>query len=174
MFPLGHVGIGTRMIPARIRDGLRWPWLALGCLLPDVLDKPVFLAARLARPAGPLHLDALRGSRLLGHSLLLFALLMAAAAAFPRAERLRAVAWGVATHLLLDLVPDLISGSRLQWPTWLLWPIFGWGFPFDAPRALVPGLDFEGLVYRVGELVGATLLALDYILHRRSRAWRRR
>jgi len=170
MFPLGHVGIGTRMIPARIRDGLRWPWLAFGCLLPDVLDKPVFLAANLARRAGLVPLDALRGSRLLGHSLLFLAVLLAVAAAFPRAQRLRAVTWGVATHLLLDLIPDLMSGSRLQWPTWLFWPFFGWGFPFDAPRAVVQGLDFEGVVYRVGELVGASLLALEYARHRRARA----
>ncbi len=169
MFPLGHVGIGTRMIPARIRDGLRWPWFAFGCLLPDVLDKPVFLAAHFARRAGLVPLDALRGSRLLGHSALFFAVLLALAVAFPRAERLRALTWGVATHLLLDLIPDLLSGSRLQWPTWLLWPFFGWGFPFDASRSMVHGLDLEGVVYRVGELVGASLLALEYARRRRAR-----
>jgi len=168
MFPLGHLGIGTRMIPARIRDRLLWAWFAFGCLLPDVLDKPIFMVARIARHVSPLQLDALRGSRLLGHSLFFFVLLVAATAAFPRAERVRAITWGIATHLLLDVVPDLISGSRLQWPTWLIWPIFGWGFPFDAPRTVVAGLDFEGVVYRVGELVGASLLVLEYA--RRSRA----
>ena len=33
MFPLGHVGIGTHLIPRRLREGLSWRWLALGCLL---------------------------------------------------------------------------------------------------------------------------------------------
>src|SRR6266436_5650275 len=94
MFPLGHLGIGTRLIPVRIRDRLPWGWLAFGCVLPDVLDKPVFLAARIARHASLLHLDALRGSRLLGHSLFFFVLLVAAAAVFPRADRVRAVACG--------------------------------------------------------------------------------
>jgi len=168
MFPLGHLGIGTRILPARIRDRLPWAWFALGCLLPDLLDKPVFLAARIARHLGPEHLDALRGSRLLGHSLFLLALLTVAAL-WLRSTPLVAVSWGVGTHLLLDLLPDLFSGSRIQWPTWLLWPIFGVGFPFDAPRTVVRGLDFEGIVYRAGELVGASLLVLEYARRRRAR-----
>ena len=172
MYPLGHLGIGTWILPARIRQALSWPWFAFGCLLPDLIDKPIFLAARLARHAGPINLAVLHNSRLFGHSLFLLGLLVLGAAAFPRAQWARAVAWGVATHLVLDLVPDLISGSRIAWPTWLVWPIFRWGFPFDGQRIVVAGLDFEGVVYLAGEVAGVALLAVEYARRRRASAFR--
>jgi hypothetical protein len=170
MFPLGHLGIGVRLVPARVRDRLHFGWLAFGCLLPDVLDKPVFFAAaKLARRGVPerfdVLLDALHGSRLFGHSVFFFAAL-AVAAALTRAEWLRAVAWGVATHLVLDLVPDLLSGARLQWPSWLLWPVFGWGFPRWGQ---VSGAHLEAILYYAGELVGAPLIVLELTRRRRAR-----
>ena len=67
MYPLGQLGIGTWIVPARIRDSLSWPWFAFGCLLPDVVDKPIFVAARLMRHAGPINLAVLHSSRLFGH-----------------------------------------------------------------------------------------------------------
>src|SRR5205807_5233154 len=77
MYPLGHVGIGMRIVPARARAGVSAGWLAFGCLLPDLIDKPVFVAARVARRPLPDSFDvwlaALHGSRLLGHSLCVFA-----------------------------------------------------------------------------------------------------
>src|SRR5207253_732963 len=77
MYPLGHVGIGMRIVPARVRAVISAGWLAFGCLLPDLIDKPVFVAARLARRTLPesfdVWLDVLHGSRLLGHSLFFFA-----------------------------------------------------------------------------------------------------
>src|SRR5437870_1484942 len=103
MFPLGHVGIGTHVLPPRIREQLRWRWLVVGCLLPDVIDKPLFIAARLLHRPGMDHLYLLRGSRLFGHTLFFLALLVIAAA-YLRSTPLRAVSWGVATHLVLDLV----------------------------------------------------------------------
>ena len=41
MYILGHVGIGVHLIPERLRKPVRW--LALGCVLPDLLDKPWWL-----------------------------------------------------------------------------------------------------------------------------------
>jgi membrane-bound metal-dependent hydrolase YbcI (DUF457 family) len=166
VFPFGHVGIGPLIVPRRVRATLSSGWLAFGCLLPDLLDKPVFVAARVARRTLPdqfdLLLDALHGSRLFGHSLFFFALLLGATR-LTRSAVLRAVTWGVATHLLLDIVPDLIPGTRLQPPTWLLWPVFGWGWPFDTTPANLHygGYSLEGLIYRFGELVGAALIIVD-------------
>ena len=174
MFPLGHVGIGPLIVPPRVRSTLSWGWLAFGCLLPDLLDKPVFVAARIARRQLPdqfdVLLDALHGSRLFGHSLFFFVLLIAAAV-LTRSAVLRAVTWGVATHLVLDIVPDLVSGARLQAPTWLLWPIFGWAFPFDGTPANVyyGGYTLEGLIYRIGELVGAVLIIIEVARRARLR-----
>lgn len=145
--------------------------------MPDLLDKPVFVAAGIARRQLPdrfdVLLDALHGSRLFGHSLFFFALLIGLTAA-TRSATLSAVTWGVATHLVLDIVPDMISGEHLQAPTWLLWPIFGWGWglPFSAPpvHRYYGGYSLEGLIYRVGELVGAALIIVYVARHRRARA----
>ena len=169
MFPLGHVGIGTQIVPPRIREQLRWRWLVLGCLLPDIVDKPLYLGAMLLRRAGADHLDLLRGSRLFGHTLFFLALL-AVGASFLRSAPLRAVSWGVATHLVLDLVPDFASGYFFQFRHWLLWPLFGWGFPPAYGGRLVYGVDREFATYVVGDLLGAALLVRQYVRSRRARA----
>jgi len=158
MFPLGHVGIGTHLVPPRTRAQLGWRWLAFGCLLPDLIDKPLYLAARLLPRAGLDQLHLLRGSRLFGHTLFFLALLVAAALLL-RSGRLVAVAWGLSTHLLLDLVPDVASGAFFQWRTWLFWPLFGWGFP----PAYAGNVGLEYAAYIVGDLVGIGLLIRDYL-----------
>jgi hypothetical protein len=157
-----------RIVPARVRSTLSAGWLAFGCLLPDLIDKPVFIGARLARRALPenfdVWLEVLRGSRLFGHSLFFFGALLVAAA-LTRAGWLRAVVWGVSTHLVLDLVPDLLTGARLEWPAWLLWPLFGIDFPAGGHQGAS-----EALLYRVGELVGAMLIIVEVARHGRARA----
>ena len=170
MFPVGHVGIGVHLVPPRIREQFRWRWLVLGCVLPDVLDKPLFIAARLLHRPGMDHLYLLSGSRLFGHTLFFLALLFFASAAL-RSPPLRAVAWGVATHLVLDLVPDFVAGFFLQFRTWLFWPLFGWGFPPAYGGRLAHGIDREIATYLAGDVIGAVLLVRQYVLfRRRSRA----
>ena len=164
MFPLGHVGIGTQLVPARIREQFRW--VVLGCVLPDLLDKPLFVAARLLHRPGMDHWYLLRGSRLFGHTLFFLALVFFASA-FLRSVPLRAVAWGVATHLLLDLVPDFAAGFFFTFRTWLFWPVFGWGFPPAYGGRLVHGIDRELATYLAGDAIGAALLVWQYVRHRR-------
>ena len=64
MFPLAHVGIGTHLVPRSVRDELPWRWLALGCLLPDLIDKPIWLVAQWLGA----NLSTLDTARLLGHT----------------------------------------------------------------------------------------------------------
>ena len=169
MFPLGHVGIGTHIVPRRVRDLLPWRWVVLGCLLPDAIDKPLYFWARLEHRPGLDHLYLLHGSRLFGHTLLFVAALFVAGAAL-RSERLRAVGWGVATHLVLDLLPDFASGYFFTFRHWLLWPLFGWGFPPAYGGRLVHGIDRELVAYIAGELIGAALLVRWYVGSRRGKA----
>src|SRR5216683_3336115 len=107
MFPLGHVGIGLRLIPARLRSRMRWGWLALGCVLPDLIDKPLWLAAR-GIAGDPLQLGLASGTRLFGHTLLLVAALAIAGRSL-RSVTLQALSLGALTHLLLDLAGDLVG-----------------------------------------------------------------
>ena len=118
MFLLGHLGIGLGLAwllawksPARIDYRL----VLFGSILPDLIDKP------LANVTG---LD----SRLWAHTFLfLFAIL--ALSFVPALRGLRLVGFGVATHLLLDLIWNQ--------PAIVLYPAYGWSFPpapFDVAR----------------------------------------
>src|SRR5437667_9747984 len=93
MFLLGHLGIGLGLAwllswksPTRID----YRWVLFGAMLPDLIDKPLGFLAGL-------------DSRLWAHTFLfLFAIL--ALSFVPSLRGLRPVGFGVATHLLLDLI----------------------------------------------------------------------
>src|SRR5439155_487205 len=94
LFVLGHVGIGTRLLFG-LRQRLPPRWLVLGCLLPDLIDKPLFYGLLWTRG----HPDALiSGSRSIAHSGLFLLALLALALALRRPGPW-AVFAGVATHL---------------------------------------------------------------------------
>jgi hypothetical protein len=170
MFLLGHIGIGSRLLPRGFRAARLWPWMALGCLLPDLLDKPLWLAAPRLFAGHPDALAILAGTRLFGHTLLLVGLLTLIARAL-RLERLRAVGLGALTHLLIDLVGDLVSGGPQSWQGWLLWPAFGWRFPVWYIQGLTDHLlaIWERRLYVVGELVGGAILLVDFFRWRLRR-----
>lgn len=157
MYPLGHVGIGVHLVPRRLR--VHWRWLALGCLLPDLLDKPWYLLVHELQAAPS-------GSRLFGHSLA-FCGLLALAATVLGSPALRAVGLGALTHAVLDVAGEFLSGTEPIWRGWLLWPLFGWRFPIET-NAISPPVP-ERAIYFASEAVGLLLLLLDFIRWRRSR-----
>lgn len=164
MFPFAHVGIGTHLIPGRVRASLPWRWLALGCLLPDLIDKPIWIAAHLASGAVEAHAGLLASARLFGHTVF-FAGLIALAAALVPAAWLRALAYGVPTHLLLDVLTDYGLGGHGVWRTWLFWPF---GVPSLASVSIPPLLrafayEASSAMYLAGELLGAALLVWDRV-----------
>jgi membrane-bound metal-dependent hydrolase YbcI (DUF457 family) len=162
LFPFAHVGIGTHLIPARVRASLPWRWLALGCLLPDLIDKPIWIAARLASGSLDANEGLLANARLFSHSVF-FAGLLALAAALVPAARIRALAYAVPTHLLLDVLTDYGMGGHGVWRAWLFWPFdVPWFAAVSIPpflRAYAP--EASSTVYLAGELVGAALLLWD-------------
>lgn len=165
MFILGHVGIGTHLVPKRIREALPWRWLALGCLLPDLVDKPIWFALRSSAESA-----LAPTARLFGHTIF-FAALLAILAALLRKPALRALAWGVPTHLLLDVLSDYGLGGRGIWRLWLCWP-----WRLRIPRLFPPSAsvldhfaaELSAPVYVAGEIIGALLLLWDW-RHRKSR-----
>lgn len=170
MFPLGHIGIGTHLLPARVRERLPWRWLALGCLLPDLLDKPLWAALQWSARAGEVATFAT--ARLFGHTVF-FAALVAVAALAVRRPGLRALAYAVPTHLLLDVVSDYGMGGRGVWRTWLCWPWHLRVSPIFASvsrglQAFSP--EAQSRVYIVGELIGLALLIGDLLRRRRITA----
>lgn len=151
------LGSLRRRLPAR--------WLVLGCLLPDLIDKPLFYGLLWAEG----HADGLiRGSRSVAHSGL-FLLALIALAAVVRRPFLRALAAGVTTHLALDIVGELITGAEPDSSIWLaiFYPAFDGRFPKANFGSMLEHLRLTAESYYVvaGEIVGAALL-----LH----AWRAR
>ncbi len=166
MFPLAHIGIGTHLVPRARREALPWRWLALGCLLPDLIDKPIWLVARWLGAELP-HLEI---ARLFGHTAWLAAA-FALAARFSRDRRLTAIAFGIPTHLLLDVVTDWGRGGGWGvWKIWLFWPL---ALPrLHVLTAAVSPLQELGAELRlpvnwIAEAIGALILLRDLLLRRR-------
>ena len=138
--------------------------LAVGAMLPDLIDKPLFW---LPLP------EILDVSRLLGHSLLLPLLLMVLWWAGP--ARLQRISLTLAVGSLMHLVLDGVLAT----PQTLVWPLLGWEFNQSGPGDLFTSLpipwelpwNLNWLV--VSELLGAAMcgvLALQWRWERRGRS----
>jgi hypothetical protein len=162
VFALGHLGLGKRIAARPFRGFSRAERRAffLGALLPDLIDKPLFYI--------PFWLTGQRGTFLSGTHLFahtgLFLLALVAAASLTRAPFPRAVAIGVATHFVLDVV-----GLSMGLGT-LLWPLLGWQFPVFPFRNLGQHLSTVlSPITLAGEILGGAILWWDWRRHRRRR-----
>ena len=163
---MGHVGIGTHLIPRAVRERLPWRWLAFGCLLSDVIDKPVWIVAQWLGAKSAIWDTA----RMFGHTAFL-AVPLALAARVWRGKRLVALAYGLGTHLVLDVVTDAGMGFGWGvWKSWLFWP-------YELPNLHVLMIasplrelaaEMQGGVYIAGEVIGAGLLLWDLARRRKS------
>jgi hypothetical protein len=136
--------------PALRTDAVDYRLVALGALLPDLIDKP--LAWFLLR-------GAFKDDHVFGHTLLLPALLLVPGVYLARRGDWRLLSLGVATltHVLVDPV--------LTYPKTLFWPLLGLEFPRTKGFA-------SGYQPWIEAVVAAALLAL--MLSRRYRPrWRR-
>lgn len=169
MFVLGHVGIGTRLL-AGLRRRLPARWLILGCLVPDLIDKPLFYGLLWAEG----HADGLiRGSRSVGHSglFLLAALAMAAVSRSPAAW---AVAAGMITHLALDIGGEVAIGSAPDSSIWLaiFYPAFDGRFPRANFGSLLEHLKLsaENVYVLLGEAAGGAILLRAWWQRRKAQS----
>jgi hypothetical protein len=163
VFALGHLGLGKKIAarPYRHFSSAEKRAFFLGALLPDLIDKPLFyipfwLTGRRGAAAG-----MLSGTHLFAHTGL-FLLALVIAALLTRSPPVRAVAIGVATHLVLDCL-----GLSMGLGT-LLWPLLGWHFPAYPFKNLGQHLaTILNPVTLAGELLGAAILWWDYRKARR-------
>jgi len=114
MLVFGHLGFGHLIAGPWRRNLPRWP-LAVGMLLPDIIDKPLYYA-RFS--------DFISCTRTVGHTGLLCLIVFALGYALGR-RALTAVALGMATHLALDFTADWWSPEPSS--TWvaITWPLYG-------------------------------------------------
>src|SRR6476619_2655831 len=115
MFVMGHVGIGRALV-RRWRAHLPLVPLSIGMLLPDLIDKPLYYS-RLW--------PYITATRTFGHTGVLL-LVLAGAGVLLESRVLKALAVGVATHLLLDTIGDMPEGLRTSSTLLAVtWPLSG-------------------------------------------------
>ena len=148
VFLLGHLGIGLGLawllawkMPAKID----YRFVLFGAILPDLIDKPLGFVLGLQ-------------TRLWAHTFLfLFGILTLSF--LPPLRPFRLIGFGVATHLLLDLI--------WQQPSIVLYPLYGGVFP---PAAFDVDRWFQSLLHdpyaQGGELVGSAILIAFAWRHR--------
>jgi len=124
-------------------------WLAIGSLLPDIIDKPI---------GQVFFRDTFNNGRIFSHSLLFFVVIaIAGMVLFKKAHRtwLLALAAGTFTHLILD--------EMWQVPQTLFWPFMGFTFPVAEIegwlRTIWEWLISHPEVY-IPEIVGITVILL--------------
>lgn len=126
-----HVGATIGFTRYAFRDeAMDLRFLALGAILPDLIDSPV----------GLVFWAQFQSVRLAAHSLMFAALLLAAVMVATRRGRPRKrwmpVAIGVLLHLVLD--------GMWRFPSTLWWPFLGW--EFDATSFASVGAYLEWLL----------------------------
>jgi hypothetical protein len=156
LFVLGHLGIGSRLLFGLRRKLPPWP-MYVGCLLPDLIDKPLYYALLWLHRLPPL----ITGTRTFGHTglFLLGLLLLAVLARRPWAWALFA---GVATHFALDIAGELVTGADPESSIWLaiFFPAYGLRFPVGHFSSLLEHLQLSAQNSYViaGEVIGAIIL----------------
>ncbi len=144
-----HLGATTAVVRYTFRDErMDLRMLALGALLPDLVDTPV----------GAAFYASLQSVRLVGHTLLASALAMVLVLLNTRRGRPRKRWMPVAVGMLVHLVLDGMWND----PETLWWPLLGWGFTPSGPATFgalvvtvltdwrVWALEAVGLIYLVG------------------------
>lgn len=148
---LWHLGVTVLIVRYVFRDpNMDLRWIAVGSILPDVLDKPV---------GSILFHDTFGTHRLAAHALVFPVVLLGVVMmATRRATAGRRAAIGVVIGCFVHLLLDGVWTS----PEAFLWPLFGLEFPS------VPGSDFVTLLGDMlqspfvwaGEAIGAGYLGI--------------
>lgn len=164
MLWLAHTGIGLKLAQPFSR-GLPVRVVALGTLLPDLIDKPLYYALVALNGGNHVALEGalISGTRTFGHTALLT--LAIGAAGLVRQNRvLAALALGMGTHHLLDA---FFTAA----PEALFWPALGVRFPvypFSNTHAHL--WSYLSAPWLLAEALGALLLVDElWFKHRRRR-----
>ncbi|WP_440946663.1 metal-dependent hydrolase [Methanosarcina sp. T3] len=134
MLLFGHLGItlgifiGLGIIIPRLKPAIDLRYLALGAILPDLIDKPI----------GKVIFESVfSNGRMIGHTLLFNCfLVLAGIYLYQKRKDTRALA--LASGSFFHILEDQVWGR----PQAFLWPLLGWSFPKD-------NIDYTGLEYLI-------------------------
>jgi hypothetical protein len=187
MLPLAHLGFGLRLSRPFGRLPLRW--LIAGCLLPDLIDKPLYYGLSAWTGLRGAELGLISCTRTFGHTGLFIGVLLSLALALRghpgRTGKVAALAVGMTTHLFLDAVSEKLAPlhgrSAFRESSTLLaltFPYYGrFGIqPFESAREHFLA-HLKGFTLAT-EILGAIFLSWELWTRDRSREilleWRRR
>ena len=124
MLLFGHLGItlgvylGLGIFISRLRVVVDPRYLAIGALLPDLIDKPI---------GRVIFASTLANGRIIGHTLL-FTLLLALTGVYLYEKRKYSRGLAVASGSFFHLLED----HMWTWPSTFFWPLLGLSFPKDS------------------------------------------
>jgi len=170
MLFFGHLGVTLGifyslgfMIP-HLRKFIDFRYLALGSMLPDIIDKPL---GKLV------FAQTLANGRIIGHTLL-FSLFLALLGFYIYGKKGNPALLACAAGSLCHLLEDRMWAN----PATFFWPLFGWGFPRGCP-------DYTGLEYFIemfkrsfepelslcfiSELLGMTIISFFIVISIKKR-----
>ena len=166
MVLLGHLGIGKRMVRPW-SEKLPLDWILLGTILPDIVDKPLYYGHTYFRDFFDRYVPIITGSRTIGHTLLL--LIFVSLLARRGSLKARALALGMATHLLLDFTGDLFVSGPSSLLQAALFPLLGANFDVSTFHSLKEHLLSKITWYMVmGEILGAGILTQDWLRRKKT------
>ncbi|MCZ7355885.1 MAG: metal-dependent hydrolase [Candidatus Methanoperedens sp.] len=174
MFLFGHLGVTLALffilgylVPG-FRNHINYWYVALGAVLPDIIDK---LVGRVLFPY------SLASGHLIAHTLA-FVLILAVAGLIRFRDHGDARILLISGASLLHLLEDRLWTQ----PALLLWPLFGWGLPHGTPpdnwidyftimfrRSIHPEFSFDFVAEAVGFAVIAICVLACLISRRKAR-----
>lgn len=134
MLLFGHLGItlgvfiGLGVFIPRLKSVIDLRYLAIGSILPDLIDKPI---------GKVIFASTFANGRIIGHTLL-FSFLLALAGIYLYQKKRDARGLALASGSFFHILEDQVWGR----PQTFLWPLLGWGFPRDS-------IDYTGLEYLI-------------------------
>lgn len=138
MLLFGHLGVtlgiffGLGIFIPRLRNIIDPRYLAIGAILPDLIDKPI---------GEVIFASTFSSGRIIGHTLLFsFLLFMIGLYMYERKRDIRGLS--LTAGSFLHLFEDQMGSD----PQTYLWPLFGWSFPRDSR-------DYIGLEHLMQMLV---------------------
>ncbi|HIH73850.1 MAG TPA: metal-dependent hydrolase [Methanosarcina sp.] len=158
MLLFGHLGItlgiffGLAIFVPRLRTVIDPRYLAIGAILPDLIDKPI---------GEVIFASTFANGRIIGHTLLFsFLLFLIGLYTYERRRDIRflSLCSGSFLHLFED---------QMGWyPQTFFWPLFGWDFPRDSRdyigvehliQMLVDSFHLEFLQSHITEILGISI-----------------
>ncbi len=177
MLLFGHLGLGNALSEPFLRPGRPesrslFPWICLGTLLPDLIDKPLFHLLKIANRANLIEsVGLITSTRTIGHTAL-FLIASAGFASFTKSRARFAVTLGVATHLFLDnLLDQWVGASPSSALIALIFPLYEGRFseaPFDDLEGHL-ALSVTRLETLSAEALGLVLFLYFFIQFRKYR-----